>query len=210
MSDSITLPASIPGPPRRLTWLVGLAAVTALAAVLAVQLPDRAKLLGLFPLIWGGLLGYAAGWWGTECRLPRRAWVYLAAALLLAAGEASIVYQAWRGYQVDLRQQFNRDPAAGMVQQAERVPAANVKPEEAELRKQLLAEFERVRQRRREALGLPAFLQRRLRKLGDLPQPWPELFYAGEIVLGTLAGLAVMRLTLPVALPPNVPVNNAS
>ena len=114
---------------------------------------------------------------------------------MIATGEAAIVYQAWQIYQTDLRQQFSRDPAAGLVQQAEQVPAENVKPEEQELRKQLLAEFERVRQRRRETLGLPTFLQRRLRKLGDISSPWPEIFYASEILLGSLAGLAVLRFT---------------
>ncbi|MDB5335773.1 MAG: Tryptophanyl-tRNA synthetase [Planctomycetaceae bacterium] len=194
MSDPIPLPPTANNPaPRRLAWLVGVIVGTALAAILAVQLPDRAKLLGLFPLIWGGLLGMGYAWWAGECRLKLSRWVYCVALLLLAIGEAGIVYQAWQFYQLDLRQQFSRDPAAGLVKQAEQSPIANGKPEEIELRKQLLAEFERVRQRRREALGLSTFLQRRLRKLGDIPQPWPELFYAGEILLGSLVGLAVMR-----------------
>ena len=196
MSDSNLLPPpTVDTSSHPLRWSAGAVVVTALAAVLAVQLPDRAKLLGLFPLIWGGLLGWGYAWWGGECRIRLARWVYIAAFLMIATGEAAIVYQAWQIYQTDLRQQFSRDPAAGLVQQAEQVPAENVKPEEQELRKQLLAEFERVRQRRRETLGLPTFLQRRLRKLGDISSPWPEIFYASEILLGSLAGLAVLRFT---------------
>lgn len=193
MSESPLSPPPSNPSSRPLAWLVGAVVGTALAAILAVQLPDRAKLLGLFPLIWGGLLGLGYAWWAGECRLKMSRWIYGVALILLATGEAGIVYQAWQIYQLDLRQQFNRDPAAGLVQKAEQTSVANAKPEEIELRKQLLAEFERVRQRRREALRLSTFLQRRLRKLGDVPQPWPELFYASEILLGSLAGLAVMR-----------------
>ncbi|MES2788406.1 MAG: hypothetical protein V4719_02210 [Planctomycetota bacterium] len=198
MSD-LTPPQPMPSPvaPRPLAWLAGVVVGTALAAVLAVQLPDRAKLLGLFPLIWGGMVGLGYGWWAGECRLRVSRWIYLLAFLLLAAGEAGIVYQAWQRYQLELRQQFTRDPAAGMAKQAEQAPVETDNPEQLELRKQLLAEFERVRQRRREALGLSEFLQRRLRKLGNIPQPWPELFYAGEILLGSLAGLAALRFNRP-------------
>ena len=197
MSDStpLTDPPITPVP-RRLKWLLGIVVATALAAILAVQLPDRAKLLGLFPMIWGGLLGFGFAWWAGECRVRIARWGYAAAFLLLATGEATIVFQAWQLYQFELRQQFGRDPAAGLVKQAEQAPVTSAKPEELEHRKQLLAEFERVRQRRREALGLSAFLQRRLRRLGDIPQPWPALFYAGEILFGSLTGVAVMRYCL--------------
>ena len=194
MSESTLSPPPSNPAPRRLAWFAGVIIGTALAAVLAVQLPDRAKLLGLFPLIWGGLIGWGYAWWGRECRIRLSRWVCAAAILLLAAGEAGIVCQAWRLYQIELRQQFSRDPAAGFVKQAEQTPVASDKPEEVALRKQLQAELERVRQRRQDALGLSTFLQRRLRKLGDLPQPWPELFYAGEILLGSVVGLVVMRL----------------
>jgi hypothetical protein len=196
MSDP-SPPPSIDTTPHPLRWFAGVLVATALAAVLAVQLPDRAKLLGLFPLIWGGIMGWGYAWWGGECQVKRSLWISIAAFLLIAAGEAAIVYQAWQIYQTDLRQQFSKDPAAGLVKQAEQVPTENVKPEEQALRKQLLAEFERVRQRRRETLGLSTFLQRRLRKLGDISSPWPEIFYAGEILLGGLAGLVVMRLSWP-------------
>ena len=184
--------------PRPWVWLTGVVIGTALAAILAVQLPERAKLLGLFPLVWGGLLGLGYAWWAVECRVKLLHWGYGAAWLLLAAGEAGIVYQAWQHYQYRLQQQFSRDPAAGIVRQAEQSPVDDSQQANIESRKQLLAEFERVRQRRRHALGLSTFLQRRLRKLGDIPQPWPKLFYAGEILFGSLTGLAAMRLGRPI------------
>ncbi len=197
MSDSAPLSPLTNPAALRFKWLLGILIATALTAILAVQLPDRAKLIGLFPLIWGGLLGFGYAWWAGECHLPRARWMDITAFLVLAVGEAAIVYQAWQLYQFELRQQFKKDPAAGMVKQAEQVPSEKIKPEEQALRKQLLAEFERVRQRRREALAMPTFLQRRLRKLGDIPHPWPEVFYAAEILLGGLAGLTVMKLTWP-------------
>ena len=109
MSDStpLTDPPITPVP-RRLKWLLGIVVATALAAILAVQLPDRAKLLGLFPMIWGGLLGFGFAWWAGECRVRIARWGYAAAFLLLATGEATIVFQAWQLYQFELRQQFSR------------------------------------------------------------------------------------------------------
>ncbi len=113
MSDPIPVPAPATIPrPRPLAWFVGVVVGTALAAILAVQLPDRAKLLGLFPLIWGGLLGLGYAWWAGECRLKLSRWVYCVAWLLLASGEAGIVYQAWHS-QRKFARPFGRDPQQG-------------------------------------------------------------------------------------------------
>ena len=188
-----------PSPERRstsrpLAWVAGAIVGVSLAVVLAVQLPDRTKLLGLFPLVWAGSVGWGLGWWAVECQLRITRVVILAAGLLIGCGEAGIVLQAWRAYQSELRQQFQRDPSAGFAKQVEQTSSTGQSPEEIKLRMQLLAELERVRSRRRQALQLTTFLQRRLRKLGDLSTPWPELFFAGEIVLGSLFGVAVLRL----------------
>lgn len=201
MSDSRTsAPASVPQPAvraRPLAWLLGSVVGIVLFAVLAAHVPDRAKLLGLFPLIWGAVAGAGLRWWANECHLVSPRWLLGISCLLLATGEAGIVAESWRVHRADLQRQFDSDPSAGFVRQAQKQGAQS--PEkakdstEAALQKQLQAEMERVRELRRYARSLPAFLQRRLKKLGDLPQPWPELFWAGEIVLGSLCGMWVLN-----------------
>lgn len=200
MSDSNTpaLPA-VPQPlarPRPLAWLIGSVVGIALFAGLAAHLLDRVKLLGLFPLIWGAVAGAGLRWWANECQLGSARWLPGISFLLLAAGEAGIVMESWRVHRTELQRQFDNDPSAGFMRQAQKqVPKAadtSKNPEEAALHQQLQAELERVRVLRRYALSLSAYLHRRLKKLGDLSQPWPEAFWAAEIVLGSLCGVWVL------------------
>lgn len=201
MPDSCTsVPASVPQPAihaRPLAWLLGSVVGIMLFAVVAAHLPDRTKLLGLFPLFWGAVAGAGLRWWANECHLESPRWLVGLSCVLLAAGEAGIVAEAWRVHRTELQRQFESDPSTGFLRQAQKqgtMPLETAKsPEEAALHKQLQTEMERVRELRRYALSLPAFLSRRLKRLGVLPQPWPEVFWAGEIVLGSLCGVWVLH-----------------
>lgn len=187
--------------PRPLFWLSGAVIAVSLAALLAAHLPDRAKLLGLFPLVWGLAAGAGLRWWAHECHLAAPRWMLLCALLLLLGGEAGIVLETWRGHRSDLQRQFAKDPSAGFVKQAQQAAATSAlekaSPEETALRQQLQAEVERVREVRRQTRSLSAFLRRRLKALGDWSQPWPELFWGGEIVLGSLAGMWILSRPAP-------------
>lgn len=179
--------------PRPVVWLLGAVLGTALFAALAAHLPDRAKLLGLFPLIWGAAAGVGLSWWATECRLKMSPAILMVSWLIVATGEAGIVLEAWRVHRSELQRQFSKDPSSGFIAQAKKSEVTSDKPEEVAMQNQFLAELDRVRQSRKQSLSLTAFLYRRLKKLGDLPQPWPEIFWGGEILLGGLCAVGIMR-----------------
>lgn len=199
MTDSqAPLKSTIPPRPRPFVWCLGAIVGVALATAISVNLPDRIKLLGLFPLIWGGLIGIGLKWWADEMELPIRGWPTMLSGLLLAAGEIGMVLGGWLVYRVELRRQFDKQPAVSIdelvLSKRGGQSALPAQSEAVAARRKMEQELDAsIRERQTAQLQFSTFLYRRIHRLGDLSTPWPEVFWGCEIVFGTLAGVWCLR-----------------
>lgn len=185
-----------PTRPKPVAWCIGALAVIALSAAIAINLPERVKLLGLFPLIWAGFLGTALHWWADENFVSVRGWPTLLTGLLIAAGEVGIVLGGWMLYRAELQRQFDATPEmsfeTAVVAQRDagsrtKMPAQPLKSDVSE--QQELGLSAEIQERRAVLMQLPTFLFRRLQRVGELASPYPEIFWACEILLGTAVGV---------------------
>ncbi|MDB5389186.1 MAG: Tryptophanyl-tRNA synthetase [Planctomycetaceae bacterium] len=197
---------------RPLVWCLGAVAGVALSAAICVNLPDRVKLLGLFPLIWGGGMGFGLRWWADEQKFPIRGWPTILASLLIAAGEVGLVLGGWILYREGLQRQFAKVPSMSVEDLVDSQLAAKSKPindsESTKARRQMELELDAiVRERRIVQLQFSTFLYRRIQRLGDFSTPWPEVFWGCEIAFGTLAGVWCLKYgSLSRELPGDAPV----
>ena len=163
--------------------VVGAAVLTALASVM----PAGARKLVLFALAlgmgMGGIVAASAKQFGT----PRKA-ALLMVPLLTLAGLGFVAQRTWREYQALQRAADIQNPQRNTPPPMLEAIAAN-DPETAQI-------LQRERSRR-----LPTFLQYlavRTRPLGEWRDPWPALFWVGELSLACAAGLLVAHRMLPV------------
>lgn len=184
-------------PAHPVTWLAGGLIGVGILALLAANLPERAKLLGLFPLIWGAAVGAGLGWWANECHVKSAWWVLLAGWCCLALGEAGIVVDGWRHYQQELRKKLAEDPSAKFGPPVQTTDRSKLTADEKLVLEQFEAEQKRVRELRRWALSFPGYLQRRWRRLRLPASPWPEIVFVGEILGGSLLGVCALRRAMP-------------
>jgi hypothetical protein len=194
-TDSATLAVNANQPKSKcVVWCSGALAAVALSAAIAVNLPDRVKLLGLFPLVWAGLLGVVLHWWADETRVSIHGWPTLLSGLLIAAGEVGIVLGGWSLYGAELQREFEKVPSFETVLTTQRKTDSQakmkVKSSEPDARERLEREYDaKIQERRAVLMQLTTYLSRRLQKLGDFASPYPEIFWACEILLGTAVGV---------------------
>jgi hypothetical protein len=173
-----TLNSQLSTLPPLVCSLVGLTALTLAAA----HAPGRIRLLGLFAVAFGAVCGWGlargAAYFGVSDRSIVR---LVTAMILIGAAETGLTLESWRLYVVDLRKTYDPEASAEVVGGGQPfVPDS------------LLKKAREERQRALEAKSrLPAYLRHRVKNLGDWPAPWPVVFWVGEVILGTAAGVAV-------------------
>jgi hypothetical protein len=182
--------------PQTAVWCLGAIAGVALWAAIGANLPDRIKLLGLFPLIWAGLTGIGLRWFADEMHISVRIWAVLLVGTLIAAGEAGMVLGGWTLYCAELQKQFEKTPQMSMGDLMDSKRANQSKAgddsqsEAAKMRQQMEQELDaRILERRAVQGQLATYLYRRIQRLGDVSSPWPEVFWGCEIVFGSLIGI---------------------
>lgn len=152
--------------------VVGLTALTLLAA----HAPGRIRLLVLFAIVLGALCGWgmsrAAEWLGIA---PKSIVATGLAGVLLAAAQVGLTLESWRLYVEDRRKEYFEDTKKGLL-----------KPLHEQVVEKLRPIFERE-------TTFAAYLEHRVKNLGEWESPWPAVFWAVEILLGTAAGIVVFR-----------------
>lgn len=166
-----------------LIWQIASVVATGAVAVAAANAPPRIRLIGLFPVAFGLLVGLIVTWLRNpfDAR-PGRLTTTIAAVVLALCGW---IGATWESYRLD-KAMFLASPqdrmAAQMMQEFEKQSGAPQGPTVNPLREMSFQEF----------------LGRRLKQLGKWPSPWPECFWVGELLAAaTLAGYLagrVMRL----------------
>ncbi|MBS0202529.1 MAG: hypothetical protein JSS49_06475 [Planctomycetes bacterium] len=179
-----------------LMFLAGTLIAAAGLGIVAAQAPDRIRLLVLFALGFGLLLGWLAARMSALLNVPRnrtRLGILAVATLgglvltlcqtvaLLPTSQPSTKIHPIAAL-VETQQQRSAEPASDSEPQVilEPIDPAKVPPPPASM-----AQFQKLRQKSEPQFStrIQTYLHNRIAR-GTWPQPWPELFWAGEVVLG--------------------------
>jgi hypothetical protein len=200
-----------PGPsnlaaPRPLFDLFVWFAIGSIAVALffsaSVHLPQRVKLPGLSGIVLGILAGWGLGGWAGAKNLQRPVLVVVLTGAMIAAGEVLAAVQTHRlGLKPERSgtkpEQFQRDMLTeGMRQYYAQEPQNLTEEELARWRegRDFFERGERQLAEAREAARLHrsfyGYLANRIdqKSWGKWDYPWPAVFWAAEVVLGSTAG----------------------
>jgi hypothetical protein len=146
-------------------------AVTAIS-IAAAHAPSRIRLIGLISIVFGLMVGWVVVWLASQLQAePGRRLIVVTAALLSLCG---LIGSTWLTSRLDeaLLSKSGKDGLAA----------------------RLIKEFERQdkqsgsdNQKRSEVSEFQKYLSRRLQKLGTWTSPWPECFWAIELIAAATA-----------------------
>ena len=161
-----------------LSWLAAVILILSAIGIVAAHVPTRVKLLGLFPVAVGWVMGAASGVFAKAMRLSVTPQIVLAVGVLTLVALAASAQQA-----------FLLDAASRAVSPREQQMALN-----------LMRQMERDSGGEVSAAPVASatnefrqYLARRVRQLGAWSSPWPELFWAIELLAGGVAAMWGLR-----------------
>ncbi len=159
-------------------WCVASLVITTALSLAAAHAPPRIRLIGLFSVAFGLLIGWLLAVLAEKLvSHPSRLVMSLVAAILTLGGLIGCGWETFRLEQSRLAKSPNDDLALrlmeGMKAQGGAGDATPAKPS-------TLTAFR-------------SHLSRRLRQLGDWPSPWPELFWLTELAAGASASVWALR-----------------
>jgi hypothetical protein len=162
-----------------LNWLACTSLVVLVISISSAHLPHRMKLLGLFPIAVGLIMGTAGSFFSRRYFFRAPSWITSGMFLMALSGligstvltyrlETSTLANPSQQHQlaVAMMRQMERDSAGEIVTPA---PAISVK-------------------------GFRSYLAHRLTQLGSLSSPWSELLWSVEIFAGSTAAAWGLRL----------------
>ncbi|GAB4137533.1 MAG: hypothetical protein Tsb009_05130 [Planctomycetaceae bacterium] len=176
---------------RFAVWLLTSLAGIALLAFLAAHAPARVRLLGLFALGFGMLLGALLAWLMVEFQVPGSRRLSGLAAILIALGMMGMVAESYRVYVWRLCTLYDQ-PVLDV--------SSNEKPLTAQNAKALGPVMKFIREARQEKLAEESRFVRYVERRTQINQqpawemPWPWVLLIGECVAGFLAGTWVFHV----------------
>jgi hypothetical protein len=187
---------------RRAVWtfvrwvVVGIPGVLAFFVV-SVFLPDAVKIPGVFAAALGLAAGWGLGRWGKAMNIRPSGAVAIAAWLTIAGGNVLSTVKTNNDRVAYLRtkpmyRDSSDDPIINELKHALATEPDDLSEEDRRQRQAVRDDLERGESRRRarlEHLTFYGFLQDRIPKAwGRWSYPWPAVFWAAEIVLGSTLG----------------------
>jgi hypothetical protein len=153
-------------------WIVCSLIFTLAISLAAAHAPPRIRLVGLFSLAFGVLIGWVLRRLARalDADVPRTV-VGVVAMIMTIAGLVGSTCEIFRLEMARRGQSTNDAIALRMIEEMEN---KTTPPNNEQSAPTQLQEFRR-------------YLADRIRQLGDWPRPWPELFWLGEILAGGVA-----------------------
>lgn len=161
-----------------LGWLAAGCVVTLALTLAAVHTPPRAKLIGLFYMGFGLAIGFSISKLAQLLDAhPSRRTLAVVAAVLTLAGLIGITAETAR---LEFQKRSQTATNAIAMRLIEGMKAPETPGDPTAHNSSPLAEFQR-------------HLVRRVRQLGNLTSPWPELLWLSELAAGTTASVLIAR-----------------
>lgn len=170
------------------SWLILFVLGAGTISLVAVYLPPRVKMLGLFAIAQGLLIGWLAAWLAIQFGLRRVSRILgcTVVFLVILCGQIGTGVESFRVYRsADEDRVFAKNPklAALLKNLSGDAKSANTV---ADLRKTV-------------GLNFADYLQFRVSELKIQSRRWATVFWISEIVLGSLAGTWFFRRIAPAA-----------
>lgn len=178
-------------------WLVGGVVGTTLFFVVASHLPVAVRLPGLFPVVLGAIAGWGLGRWAANRGLMKPAVVGLLAGVFILEGEMLLAIESHRSRISSLR--IRPDPITESMRQYVDEKRTDDDAESREFRQTLKNRLEADDQQRQRMLSFAGHLSQRIpRQWGRWADPWPQLYFGLEVLLGCgLGSLVAFRIVRP-------------
>jgi hypothetical protein len=174
----------------------------------AVHAPQRVKLPLITPLVLGAIAGWGLGTLAIGRKTLPKILVMMASGLLIAAGEIGRNVETYRRELPAVRRQIEKDrqqhDIAGRLDETLLEQAKGTSPTDAEAPAFDRGAIERAAQWRKSEqarlerhVTFAGYLEHRIPpQWGRWPAPWPELFWAVEILLAGALGTVVVASNL--------------
>lgn len=159
-------PSSVPGSAGTsvVAWFAVCVLVTAGLSLVAAHAPGRVRLLGLFSIVFGAVIGWLVVWLAQRLDTrPKRTSIGLLAAVLTLGGLIGCLWETIRVEEVMHPKSANEQLAERLYQQMQNNNGKSMPRDQSPLDK------------------YRSYLTRRVRQLGDWKSPWPETIWLVEL-----------------------------
>lgn len=171
--------------PRLAAWVLLLALFTTVLTIAFAHAPARLRLIGLFSIAFGVIVGLAALWLADVIGMRRRSLIPIGAFAAIVLGQIGVVSESYRLSVAERRAQAQQPGAE------EAIAAAMLEQGKAPDNPHSRKLFEEMRVTLAARNTFSAYLARRLSSLGSLNSPLPELFWGLEVLLAAAVGTFV-------------------
>lgn len=174
--SSTTPPSSAPGSTGTsvVAWFAVCVLVSAGLSLVAAHAPGRVRLLGLFSIVFGAVIGWSIVWLAQKLDArPKRTSIGLLAAVLTLGGLIGCLWETIRVEEVMHPKSANEQLAERLYQQMQNNDGKSMPREQSPLD------------------NYRSYLARRVRQLGDWKSPWPETLWLVELFAACAASIWV-------------------
>lgn len=202
-----------------LQWLGICLVGVAVLALIATQVPERGRLIGLFAVVFGMLSGWGMGYVANECSLRRSIFSVAATGVIIATALVGITFQQYREYCVQLEKIYKAAPeieyqpvgqpvSSGMFSVPSKTRSAEKSPVKTSteprirpappMSQSLVGKLQAARlEQLEEKTRFASYLQHRLKQAAELSANWAIVIWIGETLIGAVAGAWMMYRVVP-------------
>lgn len=175
-------------------FVILLALSVVAATILFAHAPARIRLIGLFAVAYGAVVGYLAAQFAKRTGLPCSSMAVALTFLAILVGQIGVAVESYRlAHRETL---FTPEHAAANAMLSAAEPPEN--PRSRKLLEDMQATLGRGQ-------NFSNYLGHRVAALGAWTRPWPEIFWVLEMLLASASGVCVLRVTTKVELVPAKP-----
>lgn len=183
-----------------LQWLVLSVLGLTIFTLMAAHAPGRIKLIGPFAVGFGLAAGAGLVALARIIGARRRRFIVWWVPVFIAAGQIGMAIESHRLYAKQVRRDSAGDVNVLKLARFLHEGAAPEDPDQKAQYEQMQQSVQKAAEERRRELqektSFTGYLRHRLSPLGSWPRPWPTVFWLGEVLLGTAAGIwLVIRMT---------------
>jgi hypothetical protein len=155
-------------------WIVACVVATTALSLVAAHAPARVRLIGLFSLAFGLLVGWFVAWLAVKLDAKSsRPVICVAAAIFTLGGLIGCTWETFRLEELRRPRSANEELGLRLIEQ---MKMQNTGDQNEHFDLSTTTAFRK-------------YLTLRIRQIGNWPRPWAEVFWISELIAGTFASV---------------------